>query len=930
VAILLEEEDIMTERRPLAWVAGVLAVTGVTMMASSVAGASPQRSSSAAAVSLAPGITPSGSITGRAAAATASLAGSQGIDTSISPTASAKTVHGRDGFSNLAITVNQTANLTNQTVSITWTGGTPTIASPGRFGSQYLQIFQCWGDADTTVADNPGPPPEQCEQGATAGVYGGVPSGQFPQGLSLTRLISRTDWGNYDPNVGVADPKNPLNISMPFRAVDGTVVPVQTDTKFNPSIVGGNFWLNPYYNIITTNEIAGAATSLDGKGAELFQVLTSVESAGLGCGAKVQPVAGGGKKRPQCWIVVVPRGAAADENAGTPFDANLGVYTSPLMPSVWKQRIAIPISFNPVESPCALGSDELRISGSETALPAVASWQVPLCGRSDLLPFSYAPVSDDAARQQLMSGVSGGPGMVVVSKPVSPQVVNPDDPVVYAPLTLSGVTIGFNVERNPALGSPADEQQLAGIRIADIHLTPRLVAKLLTQSYASAVSVGGPIPYEWAKSAPSDMSRDPDFLRFNPEFTQLQINDRRAFSGLSIEEGNSDAAQQVWSWMFADPEARAFLAGKADQWGMKVNPVYLTTSANPNGVPFGTPVPNNFPKSDPNCYQAPDITTVVRVTPPLLCGTDWNPYSRSFVDSARIARIAFDAAKIIQNPYPASPAEVWVKDIPQVLGTRAILALTDTPSAVQFGVQMASLSRAGDDGTARSFIAPNAVGLQKGLGAMVPSAVPDVLVPQPTKKADGAYPLSVLTYAAIRPLSLDSATRRQFADFLDFSAGKGQVQGLELGQLPRGFAPLPASFKAQATAAATTVRTLKPTPTTTTTSSTSTTAPSTTAPSTTVYVPPQTTQYVPPPVSTDPPTSAATTTSAPTTTAAPTTSTTPSTTEVATTTTVLTPADPTARGRYALPGLGFAAMGSALGALEITKRPRRARAKRKP
>ncbi|MEQ1701883.1 MAG: hypothetical protein ABMA25_17380, partial [Ilumatobacteraceae bacterium] len=306
------------------------------------------------------------------------VAGSQGTDTSLPATDSQLTVNGRGAFADLAITVNQTAKLTNQAVSITWTGGQPTISGPGRFGSRYLQIMQCWGDDDGTNPDNPGPPPEQCVQGAVAGTYGGLPGGLYPSGFSLSRIISRSDWANYEPDVGHLDTRT-TNVWMPFRSVNGTVVDIQIDPTFNPSVVGGNFWLNPYFGLTTTNEIAGAITGPDGKGAELMQVLTGVQSSGLGCGQTVQPIPDStAKKIPQCWIVVVPRGTPTAENVGTPFaeTANqFGVATSPLSPTAWQHRIAIPIEFNPVDSPCSLADDERRIAGNEMALPAVASWQ---------------------------------------------------------------------------------------------------------------------------------------------------------------------------------------------------------------------------------------------------------------------------------------------------------------------------------------------------------------------------------------------------------------------------------------------------------------------------------------------------------------------------------------------------------------------------
>jgi hypothetical protein len=331
----------------------------------------------------------------------------------------------------------------------------------------------------------------------------------------------------YDPNNGPLDAGG--NQWRPFRSVDGTVIPFQSDTKFNPA-VGGNFWLNTLYNVITTNEIAGARTGPNGTGAELMQLLTGVQSSGLGCGQRAEPVPGGGTKVPKCWLVVVPRGDAFVENASLagftdPLIAHqAGVYSSPVSKGAWANRIAIPLEFNPVESPCTLGSDERRISGSELALPAVASWQPALCQGSSRPPFSFAPIAESAARRQLTSNAPGSPGLIAVSQPLDTN--DPSDPLVYAPLTLSGMAIGFNVERLPQSNPPAplDEQQLAGVRVADINLTPRLVAKLLSQSYADAVKVGGSTPspaasYAWVSANPRNLAEDPDFQQFNPEFT---------------------------------------------------------------------------------------------------------------------------------------------------------------------------------------------------------------------------------------------------------------------------------------------------------------------------------------------------------------------------------------------------------------------------
>ncbi len=832
-----------------------------------------------------------------------SVPGSAGTDTSLPATPSQVTVSGRGDFSTLRVTVNQTRNLVNQAVSITWTGGHPTAQGPGRFGAEYLQVMQCWSDDDGPDPENPGPPPEQCVAGARAGVYGGLPGGIYPGGFAMTRVISRRSWENFDPDIGFLE-ESTGNVWRPFRAVDGTVVNSHVDPAFNPAAVGGNFWLNPYFNSITTNELAASATGPNGTGADLFTVDTGVESSGLGCGQRLVPAGGGEPRIPKCWIVVVPRGSAAQENAGTPYadeSSQFGVFTSPLTPEAWSNRIAIPIEFNPVDSPCSLSATDRRIVGTELASPAITSWQPKLCATPGQPPYSYANVSDAAARQQIVAPEVGAPGMAITQRAIDPATIDDASPVVYAPVSLSGAVIGFNVERNPRVDAPDEEQDLSGVRVATINLTPRLVAKLLTQSYREQVTIVRAPDYPWMASNPAHMGLDPDFLQFNPEFALLQIAGGRSFGGLMLPGGNSDVAHQVWEWVLADPEARAWLDGNPDPWGMEVNPVYATTAAaNSNGTAFGTPIPDSFPKADPYCFQGAPRGPDNSIVPPPLCGTDWLPYTQSMRAAARQTRLADDLSKTVENPFAISSDQVYVRDQPQYLGRRAILSLTDTASAAQYGVQAARLSRAGDNGPDRTFIAPDTAGLTAGVAAMRPSTEPAVLAPDPTAAKPGAYPLAALTYAAIRPLELDGEARSDYAAFIDYAAGPGQVAGLELGQLPVGYAPLPPALRSQATAAATAVRNLQPTPD---------------------VVEPVASPVPVASSSSGSPTSGTTPTTAPAAdeTAA------PAETVAGTPTDngLLTPIVAFARSGLVLPVLVVLAVAAALGALEITKRNRR-------
>ncbi|MFZ6004521.1 MAG: hypothetical protein ACOYXM_11385 [Actinomycetota bacterium] len=732
--------------------------------------------------------------------------GMAGIDTSLALTDSAVTINGRGAFAGMEITVNQTENLTNQAISITWRGAPPTVSEPTTFFANFLQVMQCWGEPDDLVPENPGPPPEQCVWGALI-PQGGQPAPGFAHAYATSRAFSNQFIPGADTSIGTADDFSG-DIYRDFVAVDGTVVTDQVDAAATDP--NQQFWLNPYFDAVKTNELPGVRTLGDGRGQALFTVNTGLESSGLGCGQRVQPNPGGQPTVPRCWLVIVPRGTPAMEQDGLPFPLDSGVVSSPMGPGPWRNRVAVELSFTPIDSPCDLQADQRRMNGSELALGAVSSWQPVLCTQPGLPPYAYGVSSDELARQQLMSDAPGAPGMVVVSRPLPAGASTADNPVVYAPLTASALTIGFHVERVSATGGG---EPLAGVRYARMNLTPRLVAKLLTQSYRSQVDIDdanfldfrASNPYEWDDGNPLVLFSDPDFLQFNPEFALWSVGSSRNAGGLILPAGTSDAASQLWDWVLADPESAAWLAGEPDGWGMVVNPVYATTAAHSStGFPFGSPVPDSFPKSDPYCYQSPKVNIVE--VPPLLCGLDWMPYASGLTETASRTALANDGSRVFLNMFAGSPHEVWKSTGTQQLGRRTMLGLTDTTAAHRFGLQTAHLSLPGDDGPDRRFIAPDGDGLRLAVASM--SDEGGLLRLDPADTDPGAYPLTAVSYAAIRPLAHDAQAREQYAAFLDYAAGPGQQPGYELGQLPAGYLPLPAELAAATSAAADRVRTL--------------------------------------------------------------------------------------------------------------------------
>ena len=792
-----------------------------------------------------------GSLDRASAASSTSHAGQAGTVTGLPATASQvvasepNTVAGSP-FPNLKVTVNQTQNLVNQDVSVSWTGGDQTIAgSPGDFNGNYLQIFECWGNPETTSAgetSDPGPPPSQCEFGGESS----TPTTSYPiqssaVGFEYSRVLSESSWPNYSALANCTDPTTPAACTFPgysnaysdtgdgyviepFDPVDSTPVDQQADYNFdNNPASPQSFWLNPYYSFDTTNEVDFAQTYADGTGQQLFQVDTGLEAPGLGCGQDIEPTTTG-TTIPQCWLVVVPRSTPAAENPAAVEPS--AVVTSPLTPQAWANRIAIPLQFNPVGSGCSINASSEGVEGSELAAEAVSSWQPALCGQSSSTSYSYLENSDDEARGNLTNPTYGSVGMSVFTDAIDPSQTSPTNPVVYAPLTLSGVVIGFNIERVPDVvnGEPnSDEEPLSGSRIATINLTPRLVAKLLTESYKGQfeeISATKPANYGWVTSNPGTLFSDPDFLQYNPEFSELTTGQQVDAGTLLVEEANSDAAATLWKWVLSDPEAESWLAGNPDPWGMLVNPNYSTNPSykyNLSGTAFGIPSPESFPKSDPYCeaLSGADNPPIVsgtgssQTSTPArpLCFLDWSPYAPSMATAAQAASEANDLAKTTYSPTATSADSAWTSNGPQTPGTDGVMTVTDSASAALYGLQTARLSRAGDDSPApnRLFVAPNSASLLAGVQGMSASSVPGVLQPNPSTDTPGAYPLTMLTYAATTPYSLSQTDRANYAAFIRYAVQSGQTQGTQPGQLPAGYVPLPSALLAQSLTAADTI-----------------------------------------------------------------------------------------------------------------------------
>jgi len=172
--------------------------------------------------------------------------------------------------------------------------------------------------------------------------------------------------------------------------------------------------------------------------------------------------------------------------------------------------------------------------------------------------------------------------------------------------------------------------------------------------------------------------------------------------------------------------------------------------------------------------------------------------------AAQDAALANDGAKTTLDP-TQTPNTAWTANGPQKAGTHFVISITDSASAARYGLQTASLSRSGDDTPTPTFVAPDTAGILAGEQAMVASPTTGVLQPNPSTTASGAYPLPMLTYAATTPSLLAASDRTSYSALINYTAGAGQVSGVQPGQLPAGYVPLPSGLEAQAVQAAATI-----------------------------------------------------------------------------------------------------------------------------
>jgi hypothetical protein len=509
-----------------------------------------------------------------------------------------------------------------------------------------------------------------------------------------------------------------------------------------------------------------AFTSVDGTGDTMFEVRSSVENESLGCSTTVR-----------CSLVVIPimglscaekdpAFAAADRDCrragqflpGTSNFANQGVdaTVSPVYwwaASNWRNRFSVPLNFGLPPSACDILDSRAPTGfyGSELLSQAAIQWAPAYCLRKDRFKWQQNSMPDEAAFSLMEQGEA------VAAEVSGPREGDGTTKVGYAPTAVTGFAISYVVDKPDNAGE-----------FTNLRLNARLLAKLLSESYpASARGLGHP----GLANNPLSINLDPEFKALNPGLSDIAQEAGATLMALST---SSDVIQTLTSYIARDPDAVAFLKGKPDPWGMKVNPSYRNITVPTSKWPL---LDTFVPSSDQECLKQNPAPYLPEVAAP--------------VSSLRtIASAVLDSWPLVQTKCDrATSSDPWKlgRIDRQGVGSRLLFGITTLGDAARFGLRTASLKVAGG-----KYVAPSdasmgeAVALAKPGKKYAPFTIPGPAL----AKSTTAYPGTMVVYTAARLTGLPKSDAAKVAQFIDVSSTEGQRQGRGNGQLAEGYLPI--------------------------------------------------------------------------------------------------------------------------------------------
>lgn len=589
---------------------------------------------------------------------------------------------------------------------------------------------------------------------------------------------------------------SPVERWLPFTGANGTTYPYGPANACAGSAPESAFVDS---NLSIPGNATYATTRADGTGSAKFDVWSDQTNASLGCSSAVP-----------CSLVVVPiegiscdvtaaglppadqptgddATAAADAcqataltNNGLPANISVtgGLWWSA---SNWRNRVAVPLSMQPDPIDCSLGSAKtpVDIYGSELLIQATQSWTSKACVDPSLSPFKHIQTGEPQARNLLGLNPRGIDAAFVSNPPDTPYPT----PTVNAPVAFTGFAIGFTID-------DAD-----GHEYTNLKLTPRLLAKLLTESYPGDPAVkAGHLSHN-----PLDMSQDPEFIALNPGIP------KGGTSGVNISastlfalSSDSDVMYALTSYITVDPEARAWLDGQPDPWGMTVNPAYWKIQLPVQQWPLlDTYEPTSIYNANNLCLQDNPVPYL-----PLIA----SPVSRLATISLATRFAIAPSQTVCVLPNGDSNGAKLVPLGRQQIGSRFMVAVVSLADAARYRIDTAALQTKSPPDTdpekfdtkGRMFIAPTTSSLKSAATSLkFDDGTSTWPIPYSAMVGPGAtgnaYPGAMVVYAEVPTQGLDPKTAASYANVLKFLATSGQVSGTGQGQLPDGYLPLTSS-----------------------------------------------------------------------------------------------------------------------------------------
>jgi len=670
----------------------------------------------------------------------------------------------------VTVTVDHTENLRGrERVLVSWSGARPSAAranNPYGYGGMNQEypvvILQCRGLDDTSLPADQQLQPETC----WTTVYNQRYSVASPTVAvwKHDRYADAVDTADPDPATWpeVCGPQLPTFLLsqhlLPFRAANGTVFESCSDSTIPPeSALDG---------ALPAAEIA-AFTAADGTGEVQFEVRTATENESLGCSDAVP-----------CSIVVIPimgiscadgDAACRADGAYAPGSTNgenltVDAAVSPYYwwsESNWRHRFSVPLSFTLPPDACDVLDDRAPVAmyGSEVLNQASLQWAPAYCLRADRFKFQHNRYPEPISLRLLETGEAVA---AFVSEPAESSTV----PLGYAPVAVSGFAIAY----------VSDLADNAG-ELARMRLTPRLLAKLLTQSYP-ATNLGR--ARAGLANNPLVLSRDPEFLELNPAIKQ---NDLEAMATVLSLSESSDVMTALTQYIAGDTEAMAFLGGEPDPWGMVVNPAYLDVEVPRAEWPMLDGYIPDIPASGDACLRANPAPYFQKVASPVnslrkiaVATLDAWPNVSTVCTGAGTAAVPFKLGRVARQDF----------------GNRNMLGLVSLGDAERYGLRTAELRTDGTRAGA-TFVAASEASMAAAVQVATQSAVGAPFTFDRGALPATAYPGTMIVHAAARLTGLAAADAATVAEFIGIATTEGQTPGTANGQLPDGFLPMSTS-----------------------------------------------------------------------------------------------------------------------------------------